>query len=676
MMNEELSFKLKNLPDMPGVYLFKNKKNEIIYIGKAKSLKKRVLSYWKERNPNEDPIYNNKIRKLVSLINDIDLFLVENESEALILENELIKKHQPRFNAMAKDDKSYPWVRITKETFPRISIIRSPELHGLQHKYIGPFVDAGDLKRLLRYIRKIFPYCTCKSATSRKKRTRPCTYYQINLCPAPCCGKISEIKYKENIENIEQMLIGNIEKIQKELKTKMIQASKLLDYEEAAVYRNRLKELEIFTVEQSIISYNLENIIENDKNEIPSSNQDQSNEKPKKPVWKNLDIIGGFYSKIRAGIIILHVRHGRLIGKTPYVLNLDEQIVTRTDYFISLLKQHYLRADIPVPDEIVSKNEIPKDIIEGLSNYFSEQRLKLNEVIFRKPKENDKTAGLQRIADKNIELLVKQEDKFDVHKEIAQGLKNLKEILGLDDIPLIIEAFDMSHTQGTDYVGSMVCFVEGKPSKSHYRRYKVKKTKKPDDIAAMKEVMTRRYKRAIKEEKLPDLIVVDGGRAQINMTHKLLKELGIENVPHIGLSKPEGRSEINNPPKIIIAEKREYIELSLKSESLHILQAIRDESHRFAIKYHRLLRKKRQQKSEIDDIPGIGPARKKKLLSYFGSVKQIRKASEEQIADIVGDSIAKAIIDHFSQKKDQIPKKQQRKKKISREKVISNFKGK
>jgi len=657
-LNEELSFKLKNLPNLPGVYLFKDKENEILYIGKAKNLKKRIVSYWKERNPKEDPIYNNKIRKLVSLIHDIDLFIVENESEALILENELIKKHQPRFNALAKDDKSYPWVRITNEKFPRVSIIRDPERHGSQHKYIGPFVDAGDLRRLIKFIRKIFPYCTCKNKSTRNKRIRPCIYYQINLCPAPCCNEVDQKEYMDNINNIEQMLIGNIETIQKSMQTKMEDASKKLNFEEAAVWRDRLDSLEIFTIEQSIISYDLENI----------EKKKQDGEDFSKPVWKDFDIVAGFYSKERAGIIILHVRHGRLIGKTPYVINHGEKIVTKSNYFLSLFKQHYFRPEIPVPNEIISKNKIPKDIIEGLSTYFSKNKIS-KEVVFRKPSENDKTAGLQRIARKNIELLVTQKDQFDIHKGITIGLKNLKEILTLDEIPLIIEAFDMSHTQGTDYVGSMVCFVEGKPSKSHYRRYKVKNTQKPDDIAAMKEVMTKRYTRAIKDDNLPDLIVVDGGKGQLNMAHKLLKDLGIEDVPHIGLTKPEGRSEINKPPKIIIPELQDYIELPLKSESLHILQALRDESHRFAINYHRLLRKKRQKKSELDDISGIGPARKRKLLTFFGSVKEIRKASEEQIADIVGSSLAKVIFEYFQQKSEKIS----RKKKTSRKKAVSSF---
>lgn len=660
MMNEELSFKLKNLPDMPGVYLFKDEENVILYIGKAKSLKKRIVSYWKERNPKEDPIYNNKIIKLVSLIHDIDLFIVENEAEALILENELIKKHQPRFNALAKDDKSYPWVRITNEKFPRVSIIRDPEQYGPQHKYIGPFVDAGDLKRLIKFIRKIFPYCTCKKSSTRNKRTRPCIYYQINLCPAPCCMKVDQEEYMENINNIEQMLLGNIESIQKSLQANMEDASKKLNFEEAAVWRDRLNALEIFTIEQSIISYDLENI----------EKEKQDDEDITKPVWKDFDIVAGFYSKERAGIIILHVRHGRLIGKTPYVINLGEKIVTKSNYFLSLFKQHYLRPEIPVPNEIISKNEIPQDVIEGLSTFFSKKKQNSKEVIFRKPKENDKTAGLQRIARKNIELLVNQKDQFDVHKGISKGLQDLKDILNLDEIPLIIEAFDMSHTQGTDYVGSKVCFVEGKPSKSHYRRYKVKNTQKPDDIAAMKEVMTRRYTHAIKDDNLPDLIVVDGGKGQINMAHNLLKDLGIETIPHIGLSKPEGRSEINQPPKIIIPEQQDYIELPLKSESLHILQALRDESHRFAINYHRLLRKKRQKKSELDDISGIGPARKRKLLTFFGSVKEIEKASEEQIAEVVGSSSAQNIINHFQQKQS---KEKRTKKKTSRKKAVSSF---
>lgn len=252
-----LEFKRKNLPDKAGCYLFKDLQGHILYIGKAKSLKKRVNSYWKPRNPSEDRFYAQKIHRLVSKITDIDVFVVENEMEAILLENELIKKHQPEFNVSLKDDKSFPWVQITNEPFPRIKIIRNPVRYGLNHKYVGPFVDSGDLKRFLRYIRKIFPYCTCKRSIKPGTKSRPCVNYQLKLCPAPCVGNISEESYAENISNVEKLLNGDVDFVANILQDRMKAASQDLRYEEAAVLRDQLQALEMFTVNQSIFTYNL-----------------------------------------------------------------------------------------------------------------------------------------------------------------------------------------------------------------------------------------------------------------------------------------------------------------------------------------------------------------------------------------------------------------------------------
>jgi len=646
-----------------------------------------VNSYWKERSKNEDPIYAQKTRRLVAKIRDVEVFVVENETEALLLENELIKKNQPIFNIMLKDDKSYPWVRITNEPFPRIRIIRGPERYGLQHKYIGPFVDGYDLKKTVRFIRKIFPFCTCKKTSSRKKRLRPCVYYQIKLCPGPCFNHITEKKYNQNINNIELLLTGEIKPIQTMMKQKMEAASKDLAFEEAGVWRDRLQALNQFTIDQSILSYDLVNP-EDESVSNPEQDHDQNSEAIEGRTYKHplqnlryLDVIAGFFSKKRAGIVIIHVRYGRVLGKTPYVFDVTEKLTSKSDYIISLLKQHYLRLDIPLPDEIVLEKKLPMEIEAGLLDYFAtrdtlqaERKIvpqKAKKVVFRIPSEEDKTAGLIRIARKNIELLISQKDEYEQHlkeKEIQaveqnainQGLRDLQVILKLDDVPLIIEGFDMAHFQGTDYTGSMVCLVEGKPSKKHYRHYKVRTVDKPDDIAAMKEVMARRYTRAIKEDTLPDLVVVDGGKGQLNMAHRLFVNLGIDHVPHIGLVKPEGRSEIYKTPRIVIPDEDETLQLPKNSPALHLIQHLRDESHRFANAYHRKLRNKRQTKSELDDIPGIGPSRKKKLLQFFGSVAVIKKTTELEIANVIGPAMAHTVIEYFKQKallKDQTPKK-------------------
>jgi len=667
--SNELEFKRRNLPDKPGCYIYKNKEGEILYVGKAKSLKKRVNSYWLDRSGSEDYYYTQKIKRLVSLIYDIDVFVVENEMEAILLENQLIKEHMPEYNAMLKDNKSYPWIQITKEKFPRVRIIRGPERYGLQHTYIGPFVDGGDLKQMVKYVRKIIPFCSCKRPVNSIKRSRPCTYHQIKLCPAPCTGLITEEEYHANIKSIEQLFRGNIEEIRDWMKNQMNEAASTMAYEDAARWRERLQALEIFAKNQSIFSYDL-GIQSKDFEANAQTDDKTSTTQPKgreyrtgvypipEAIWTNLDVVAGHFSAMRAGIIIIHVRNGKLTGKTPYIVDISGKIASKKRYLSSFIKQHYLRDEVPVPDQIVVKTPLPPADEQALVQYFNQIG---RQVTFRGPSEEDKTAGLLRIAQKNIELLITQKDEYDQHlqdnqkladqrSKIQKGLEELKEVLHLSDLPLIIEGFDMAHTQGTDYTGSMVCLVEGKPSKSHYRRYKVKEVSKPDDVAAMKEVLTRRYTRAIKEGNMPDLIVLDGGKPQLNMAHLLFQELGIERVPHIGLVKPEGRSEVYQAPRIVVPGQSHQISLAQDSPALHLIQQLRDESHRFANAYHRKLREKRQTKSELDDIPGVGPSRKRKLLTFFGSIAEIKQATEAQLAEVVGSALAAAILTHFQTK--------------------------
>ncbi len=658
---EQLDFKRKNLPDKPGCYLFKDQNGEILYIGKAKSIKKRVNSYWKSRSASEDRFYSRKIQRLIERTVDFEIFIVENEMEAILLENELIKTHKPDFNVMLKDDKSFPWVQITDEDFPRIRVIRNPEKYGLKHKYIGPFVDSGDLKQLLVLIRKIFPYCTCKKSVKPKKNARPCTNYQLKLCPGPCAMHISKNDYKDNITNIEKMLTGDVEFVEAILQEKMTDASNKLEFEHAASYRDRIEALKMFTIEQSIFTYDLtkQGLGKLGETETETEPESTNQESQSTVIWKDVDIIAGMFSKNRAGMIIIHVKRGKLLSKTPYIVEHENKITSETTFLEEFIKQHYLRKNIPIPDEIILKTPLSSTVESSIIHQSAEKGKSL---IFRQPLETDKTAGLLRIAEKNIQLLIKQKDDYEeylrTHKhkntnltKIEQGLEELRQLLNLEDPPMIIEGFDMAHTQGTDYTGSMVCFVEGVPSKPHYRRYKVKSVDKPDDVAAMQEIMSRRYRRAIAEDTLPDLVVVDGGKAQLNMAHKLFQKLNIVHVPHIGLVKPKGRSEIYTPPKILLSNSDAIIQLSKDSPGLHIIQHLRNESHRFANQYHKKLRQKRQSQSELDDIPGIGPARKRKLLQYFGSVKEIKRVTEIEIEKVVGKNLAHTIKEFFLAKK-------------------------
>lgn len=693
--NEELEFIRKHLPKQPGCYLFKNHSNEVLYVGKAKSLFHRVNSYWQDRSSTEDPYYSDKIQRLVKETRNIEVFIVENELEALILENELIKEYQPPYNVRLKDAKSYPWVQITKEKFPRIRIIRMPEQHGLQHKYIGPFVDGKDLKHMLRFLRKIFPYCTCKRCVEKNSRTRPCVYHQINLCPAPCVGKITPQEYQKNIINIEKLLLGYIEPVKVELEMRMEEASNSLKFEEAALWRDRINALDIFTVDQSILAYNtdtvpnIEGISDVEIDHPKESERPPNSEKnmigidmPKTPLWSDMDVIAGHFSEKRIGILIIHVRRGRVLNKTPYIVKLKNQITSQSHYFAAFVKQHYLKPHISIPPLIVLGAIIPKNEKQALLAYFEEQQKK---VAFQTPNELDKSAGLMRIAAKNITLLIRQKDEYEEHllekglSSLADnenlnlaGLAQLQELLELESLPIVIEGFDMSHNQGQNYVGSKVTLRQGVPDKSQYRRYKIRDPTidASNDIGAMREVLTRRYKRMLKdEEEFPDLIVVDGGIAQLNMTHDLLVELGLEDIPHIGLAKPPGRSEVYQQPKIVRVNNQKEINLEKGSAPLRILQLLRDESHRFAINYHRTLQKKQSSKSILDKIPGIGPKRKQKLLSYFKSIKRIRDASEEEITSVVGPHFGKKIIDFLHHhpneelNQNQSPKKMKLKKK-------------
>jgi len=599
-----LDLERKSLPNEPGIYQFKNKNDKIIYIGKAKNLKKRVSSYFTNKSFN-DPYYEEKITDLVKRINSIEFIVTENEKEALILENILIKKYRPRFNVFMRDSKSYPWVMITSsEKFPRIRLMRNPRHYDSENLFFGPYTDKKEIQRILRDLRKIFPYCSCKRKV--RKRDRPCLYYQLKLCPGPCIEEIESETYKENIKQIEMFLKGETSELKKEVKNKMEQAAQSKDYEVAAHWRDKLKAIENTTTEQHVLL-----------------NDDLDK-----------DIIG-YYSKQKyAAVVIVHIRDGKFTSKSPFTLNLEEKLIKKQEILSSLLEQYYQDILHNLPDIII----LPElySSLELLYEYLIDKKSHLN---IRPPKESDEYA-LLRIAQKNAKVIVNQQIQMEGLKvkeeeQMEETLESIKDLLDLSTIPRIIEGFDISNIEGKDATGSMVYFLEGKTYKKKYRHYNIRSKSTPDDVAMMREVAYRRYSKILERNGiLPDLILIDGGKGQLNAATKVLDDLGIK-IPVISLAK---RLE-----EIFIPDKEDSILLPDDSPVLNLIKHIRNEAHRFAVRLHKTKRKKKYTGSVLENIKGIGPATRNKLLKRFGSIDGIKKASKKELCEIVSQDLAEKI---------------------------------
>ncbi|MCP4760569.1 MAG: excinuclease ABC subunit C [archaeon] len=661
----ELLAKRENLPDKPGIYLYKDRTGKIIYIGKAKSLAKRVPQYFQDKNRinNFDEIfYGEKIKKLVANIADMDIIITDSEKEALILEDDMIKKHQPVYNVRLKDTKSFPWLLITySEKFPRVLIIRQPKkiqnfdkkgVHSTKNKFFGPYIDVRPMKNTLKILRKYFPYCSCKKACSKKERA--CLNYQIKLCPGPCAGKITQKKYLENIKSIERILEGDIKGIISELQQKMKISSEEQKFELAAEYRDTINALEGMTEKQAIVNYD-----EGEK--------------------INRDIIGFYKTLKKIGILIMHVRDGSLIGKTPYIIDSDEKMKNDDEILISFLERYFMGTHRSIPDEIILPDEFliinKNDPKKTKLNFIKDQTKSLIEIIKEK---NGKTfiirgAGtgkytnsLLRIANKNVKIMIKLEDEYEKlisesealsdlgldkqeiigmgkkDREHLVGLKEIRDTFNLEDLPRIIEGFDISNWKDDDAVGSMVCFIDGKASKKNYRSYIIRNLKEISDYAMMQEVIERRYKRIIKENGiLPDLIIVDGGKPQVSAADKILDSLNID-IPVIGLGKKDIHTEID---KVYFSKalSKKPIKLKEYTPGFNILQNISSEYHRRAIQHHRKRMAKRVLKSDLDEIPGIGKKTKILLLDHFGSVETVKNAKEEDIKSVLGENRGKKI---------------------------------
>ncbi|MHA2391911.1 MAG: excinuclease ABC subunit UvrC [Promethearchaeota archaeon] len=606
---KDIELQRKSLPNEPGVYLFADREGSIIYIGKAVDLKKRVNQYFLKTS-YIDPFYEEKIKELVSKIHTVEYIVTENEKEALLLEHIQIKKYLPRYNVIMRDSKSYPWVGIFySEDFPRIRVLRNPEKYSQKNVFLGPYTDKKEIIRIIRDLRKIFPYCSCKKPIKKKKR--PCLYYQLNLCPGPCFTEITKEEYLDNIKKIELFLRGETSELKKQINEKMEKAAREQEFEVAAFWRDKLNDIDHATDDQHVL-LNYE---------------------------ANKDIIGFYTEDNYLAMVIIHIREGRIIKKNSFNFDLREKLIHRDEIYNSILEQYYQDFKTQLPDVIIL-SEV-NERLKLLTDYLKDSKPELQT---RTPQE-DYEKGLLRIADKNARVIVNQQvqmeqirmNEKDFREEI---LKEAKEILNLPKEPRIIEGFDISNIEGKDATGSMVYFLEAKPYNKYYRHFKIRIKSTPDDVAMMKELIQRRYSMLLKRNlELPDLIVVDGGKGQLNAGISVLEDLGLE-IPIIGLAKKY--------EEIYLPNTKNPITLPNDSSILKLFQRVRDEAHRFAVRLHKKQRKKRMVGSVLDEIKGVGPAKRNKLLNHFGSVDNIRKASLEEITQIVGKKLAKLIVQELN----------------------------
>ncbi|MFX0006568.1 MAG: excinuclease ABC subunit UvrC [Promethearchaeota archaeon] len=604
-----LELQRKSLPNEPGVYLFLDNKKIVIYIGKALNLRKRVNQYFTKSHFN-DPFYEEKIRELVKNIEFIEYFVTENEKEALLLENIQIKKHLPRFNVIMRDSKSYPWVAIFySEDFPRIRVLRNPEKYSQDNLFLGPYTDKKEIIRILRDLRKIFPYCSCKKPLIMKKR--PCLYYQLKLCPGPCFTSITKQDYRENIKRIELFLKGETSELKKQIQEKMELAANNQEFELAAFWRDKLSDIDHATDQQHVL-------LDNDANK---------------------DMIGFYSDNNYVAMVIIHIREGRILNKNSFNFDLREKLIHKDELFSSILEQYYQEFKTQLPDAIII-SELNRTF-EILIKYLRSLKA---EIQIRTPKDEFETS-LIRIANKNAKVMVNQNIqmetiRMDEEDFRAELLKEAKEVLNLPKDPRIIEGFDISNIEGTDATGSMVYFLDAKPYTKNYRHFKIRSKSTPDDVAMMKEVLKRRYNYLLKRNlTLPDLILIDGGKGQLNAGISVLNELGL-NIPIIGLAKKN--------EEIYVPNKKDPIILAKNSSLLKLFQRVRDEAHRFAVKLHKKQRERRVKGSILDDIEGIGPITRNKLLKHFGSVENIKKASLEELLEVVRKNLAEKILNELS----------------------------
>ncbi len=608
----DIQEELKKLPGKPGVYLMHDEKDEIIYVGKAISLKNRVRQYF-QTSRNKGP----KIEQMVTKIARFEYIITDSELEALVLECNLIKEHRPKYNTMLMDDKTYPYIKVTvKEAYPRVLFSR--QIKKDKSKYYGPYTSAGAVKDTIELIRKIYKLRTChRNLPKDMGKERPCLNYHIKQCDAPCQGYISEEAYGEKVKKAMEFLNGNYEPVLKELEAKMQEAAENLEFEQAIEYRELLGSVKQIAQKQKI------------------SNSD----------GEDKDIIAMANDKEDAVVQVFFVREGRLIGRDHFYLRIapGEKLA---EILGSFVKQFYAGTPF-IPKELMLQTEIEDQ--EVISEWLSAR--KGQKVYLRVPKIGTKEK-LVELAAKNASLVLSQ-DKEKIKREEGRTIGAAKEIagwLGLESISRI-EAFDISNISGFENVGSMVVYERGKPKRSDYRKFKIKGVQGPDDYACMEEVLKRRFLHGLQEQdndklggfaSFPDLIMMDGGKGQVNVALRVLEELRLK-IPVCGMVKDD-----KHRTRGLYFENKE-IPIDRGSEGFRLITRIQDEAHRFAIEYHRSLRTKDQVHSILDDIDGIGTARRKALMKAFQSLEAIKAADVETLAKVpsMNRAAAEKVYDFF-----------------------------
>ena len=617
----DFQHQLKILPDKPGVYIMKNSLGEVIYVGKAKILKNRVRQYFQNSKNHSE-----KVRAMVKNIAEFEYIVTDSEMEALILECNLIKKYSPRYNIALKDDKFYPFIKITtNEDFPRVYVTRNFAKDG--NKYFGPYTNGTAVYEVMGLIKKLFPLRTCKKAiVEGGEPTRACLNYHINLCKAPCAGYISKAEYWEMIDEIISILNGTDTSIIKELKVEMEKAAEELEFEKAAKIRDRILAIELIREKQKMFT-----VKEGDEDFID------------------------LYTDEKDGCAqVFFVREGKVTGREHFMIeNISDDPVKEV---ISSFIASFYGGTAQIPKTIYVPEEIEDQ--ELIEKFLTEKRG--SKVWIKVPKKGDKKNLLDMVRNNAKIMLDQFKEKMVEEKELNKSaLTELADVLGLDSLPARIEAYDISNIQGVDSVGTMVVFENGKAKNSDYRRFKIKSVKGPNDYESMREILSRRFSHGleevnkIKERNLeyskgkfcifPDLIMMDGGKGQVNIALEVLKDFGIE-IPVCGLVKDDKhrtRGIIFNNEEILIRRG---------SGLMNLITRVQDEVHRYAITYHRSLRDKRTLHSILEDIPRIGEKRRRNLLMKFGSIDNIKKASMEELLDTPGidKRAAESIKQYFS----------------------------
>jgi excinuclease ABC subunit C len=575
VVNQLIKEKLAILPDQPGCYLMKDRQGTIIYVGKAKVLKNRVRSYFTGS-------HDGKTLRLVSEIEDFEYIVTSSNIEALVLEINLIKKHSPKYNINLKDDKTYPFIKITNETHPRLIITRQVKKD--KGKYFGPYPNVYSATETKKVLDRIYPLRKCSTLPNKV-----CLYYHIGQCLAPCVNTVTDNLNKEMVEGITRFLNGCYQEVKADLSDKMLKASEELDFERAKEYRDQIAHIEATMEKQKMMMTDL----------------------------LDRDVFGFSYNKGWMCVQVFFIRQGKLIERDVSIFPFYTDPL---EEFITFLGQFYLENHHFKPKEILLPDEVEKDLVEQLL-----------EVSVHQPKKGQKKE-LVKLACKNAKIAL--EAKFSLierdEERTIKAIENLGGKIGIAT-PYRIEAFDNSNIQGTNPVSAMVTFIDGKPEKREYRKYKIKSVEGPDDYASMREVVRRRYSRILKEDlPLPDLIIIDGGKGHLASAQDVLEnELGLE-VPIAGLVKDEK----HKTSELIIGDPVQTVPLERNSQEFYLLQRIQDEVHRFAITFHRQLRSKNVFQSILDEIPGVGEKRKKLLLKHFGSVKKLKEATLEEMIDI------------------------------------------